>query len=100
MAYASSITSYPDITAALDRALASAKGVRVQLESAKAVATFCGRVHSFRFKDRKANTKIYPAGHSMHGCSAYDPLMVRKVEGFVVEIIKLDGVEFSIEDLT
>ena len=98
MSYNSSLMSYPDITAALDKALASPKGVRIALESPEAVSTFCGRVHSFRFKDRKANAKIYPAGHTMHGNSAYDPLMIRKA-GLVVEIIKLEGVEFKIEDI-
>ena len=99
MAYNSSLTSYPDITSALDKALASAKGIRVHFDTAEAVHTFCGRVHSFRFKDRKANTRIYPVGHLMHGHSAYDPLMIRKAEPLTVEIIKLEGVEFRIEDL-
>lgn len=100
MPYASSLTSYPDITAALDRALESPKGVRVSFESENAARTFCGRVHSFRFKDRKANCKIYPPEHPMYGCSPYDPLMVRKMEDKkVVEIVKLEGVAFEIEEL-
>jgi hypothetical protein len=99
MSYSSSLTSYPDITAALDKALASPKGVRIVFESKEAVSTFCGRVHSFRFKDRIMNMKIYGPEHKMHGNSAYDPLMIRK-NGLTVEIIKLDGVEFKIEDIT
>ena len=99
MAYNSSLTSYPDITAALDRALDSPKGLRITFESEAAVHTFCGRVHSFRFKDRQATRKIYPPDHVMHGASAYDPLMIRKAGDLVVEIVKLEGVEFKMEEI-
>lgn len=99
MAYNSSLTSYPDITAALDRALESPKGIRVTFETEAAVHTFCGRIHSFRFKDRKVNRKVYPLDHPMHGASAYDPLMIRKASPLIVEIIKLEGVEFRVEEI-
>lgn len=99
MAYNSSLTSYPDITSALDRALESPKGIRVTFDTDAAVHTFCGRVHSFRFKDRQINKKTYPPDHLMHGASAYDPLMIRKAGDKTVEIIKLEGVEFKVEDI-
>lgn len=100
MAYASSITAYPDIRAALDQALASTKGVRLRFADKKAAMTFKGRVHSFRYQDRKENRKIYPdPDHPMHGRSAYDPLMVKTEEPCVVAIIKLEGVEFKLEEL-
>ena len=99
MAYNSSLTSYPDITAALDRALESPKGVRIQFETAQAVTTFCGRAHSFRFRDRAHNRKVYAHDHPMHGCSAYDPLMIRKAGPLEVEIVKLEGVEFQIKEI-
>lgn len=99
MAYNTSITSYVDIRGALDRALASEKGVRLRFPDEKAAYTFAGRVHSFRYQDRKENKKIYPEDHPMHGRSAYDPLMVKKESPTVVCVIKLEGVEFEIEDL-
>lgn len=99
MPYASSLKSYPDIIKALDRALESRKGVRLHFESAKAAMTFCGRVHNFRHLDRKANTKIYPADHPMHGCSAYDDIMTKKGPNNTVELVKLEGVEFTGEDI-
>lgn len=108
MSYASSISAYPDIRNALDQALASAKGVRLKFPDDKAAMTFKGRVHSFRYQDRKENKKIYPEDHPMHGRSAYDPLMVKTeptvVENektlYVVALIKLEGVDFKLEEIT
>ncbi len=77
MAYNSSLTSYPDIRATLDRALASAKGVRVRFPDKNAATTFKGRVHTMRYLDRKENCKIYPSGNPMYGRSVYDPLLVK-----------------------
>lgn len=99
MAYNTSITSYVDIRAALDRALSSEKGVRLRFPDDKAAMTFKGRVHSLRYLDRKANAKIYPEGDPMHGASAYDPLMVKTESPTVVAIIKLEGVNFDLEEL-
>ena len=101
MAYNTSITSYVDIRGALDRALLSEKGVRLRFPDEKAAMTFKGRVHSFRYQDRKENKKVYPdPDHPMHGRSAYDPLMVKTEEPTVVCVIKLEGVEFEMEDLS
>lgn len=110
MSYNSSITSYVDIRGALDQALASPKGVRLRFPDKPAATTFKGRVHTFRFQDRKENKKIYPEDHPMHGRSAYDPLMVKTEpnsidpmtgkEVFNVSILKLEGVEFAIEEIT
>lgn len=100
MAYNSSITSYPDIRAALDKALDSPKGVRLSFEDKKAAVTFCGRVHSFRWRDRKENQKIYSPDDPMFGRSAYDPLMLKRVNETTVDVVKLEAVEFSLEELT
>lgn len=99
MAYNTSITSYVDIRSALDRALESEKGVRLRFADDKAAMTFAGRVHSLRFLDRKENKKIYPEDHPMWGRSVYDPLMVKKEAPTVVAIIKLEGVEFDLEEI-
>lgn len=99
MAYNTSITSYVDIRGALDRALTSEKGVRLRFPDERAALTFKGRVHSFRYQDRKENKKVYPEDHPMHGRSAYDPLMVKTEEPTVVCVIKLEGVDFEMEEL-
>ena len=100
MAYNTSITSYVDIRGVLDRALASEKGVLLRFADEKAAMTFTGRVHSLRHLDRKENKKIYPAeDHPMHGRSAYDPLMIKKKEPTVIAVIKLEGVEFEMEEI-
>lgn len=100
MPYSTSLTSYPDIVKVLDRALESRAGVRVTFETVEGVMTFCGRVHTFRHQDRKANAKIYPADHHMHGASVYDPLTIkRRKDCFQVEVIKLDAVAFDMVDI-
>jgi len=99
MAYNTSITSYVDIRAALDKALESQKGVRLRFPDAKAAMTFKGRVHSLRFLDRKENKKIYNETDPMYGRSVYDPLMVKTEDPKTVIIIKLDGVQFDLEEL-
>lgn len=101
MSYNTSITSYPDIRGAADKALASEKGVRLRFSDERAALTFKGRFHSFRYQDRKENAKIYiDPDHPMHGRSAYDPLMIKTVEPTVVAVIKLEGVEFEVEEIT
>jgi hypothetical protein len=107
MPYAGSITSYPDIVSALDRAIESPKGIRLLFESEAARMTFTGRAHSFRHLDRRENSKMYAQSDPMYGRSAYDPLMIRKgtireADGrtiYPVEIVKLEGVEFTSEEL-
>lgn len=99
MGYNTSITSYPDIRAALDKALESEKGVRLRFPDAKAAMTFKGRVHSLRYLDRRENRKIYPLGDPMHGHSVYDPLMVKSEDANTVAIVKLDGVSFDLEEI-
>lgn len=100
MSYNTSINSYPDIRGAADKALASEKGVRLRFPDERAAMTFKGRFHSFRHMDRKENKKIYTKDHPMWGCSAYDPLMIKTVEPTVVAVIKLEGVEFEVEEIT
>lgn len=111
MSYNTSITSYPDIRGAADKALASEKGVRLRFPDERTALTFKGRFHSFRYQDRKENMKIYTdPDHPMHGRSAYDPLMIKTLptldpppsDGLAwrVAVIKLEGVEFEMEEIT
>jgi len=90
---------YPDIRAVLDKALASEKGVLLRFPDEKAAQTFRGRVHTLRYLDRKENKKIYAPDDPMFGRSAYDPLMVKTREPTVIAVIKLEGVEFELEEI-
>lgn len=99
MPYAVSINAYPDIRAALERALNSTKGIKLRFENNQDLMTFRGRVHSFRCKDRAENRKIYPEDHPMHGRSVFDPLMVKTKSTTEVWVIKLEGQDFQIEEL-
>lgn len=99
MSYNSSITSYVDIRGCADRALESEKGVRLEFKDEKTAMTFKGRFHSFRYLDRKENRKIYHEGDPMYGRSAYDPLMVKTESPTIVCIIKLEGVDFKMENI-
>lgn len=99
MGYNVSINGYIDIRACLDKALASEKGVRLRFPDDKAAMTFKGRVHSCRYLDRKENKKIYAIDHPMYGKSVYDPLMVRTESPTVVAVIKLEGVDFDLEEI-
>jgi hypothetical protein len=99
MAYAASINAYPDIRAVLDKALASEKGLRLTFATPEEAITFKGRVHSYRYKERKENRKVYPEDHPLHGHSAYDPLMVKTESPTVVKIIRLENQDYNIEEL-
>lgn len=100
MPYSTSITAYPDIRQALDKALDSPKGLRLTFANKNEAVTFKGRVNSFRYKDRKENKKIYPEADPMHGRSAYDPLMVKTVNETTVDVLKLEAVEFNMEEIS
>lgn len=99
MAYNASINGYIDIRAALDKTLATEKGMLFRFPDEKAALTFKGRVNSCRYLDRKENKKIYPADHPMWGKSIYDPLMVRTESPTVVKVIKLEALEYQTEEL-
>lgn len=106
MAYNTSIMGYADIRKVLDRALETEKGVQLRFPDEQAAMTFKGRVHSVRYLDRKENKKIYGLDDPMHGRSVYDGLMTKtgiKKDGTkdlcLVAVIKLDGVEFDLEEI-
>ena len=62
-----------------------------------------------RYIDRKGDVKkIYKDGHPLHGRSVYDPLTIKRKPRwnsprakweYPVSIIKLDAVEYQMEDL-
>jgi hypothetical protein len=94
MSNSTSLLAYPDVKEALERALATTKGVRVRFQDGSSAFRFVARCNSFRLLDRKENLKIYlePA-HSLHGRSVYDVLAIRRSEdNFVtIEPVRLEA---------
>jgi len=105
MPYNTSIMGYADIRKVLDRALETEKGVQLRFPDEQAAMTFKGRVHTVRYLDRKENKKIYAETDPMWGRSAYDGLMLKqgivdgKKDPLLVAVIKLEGVEFDLEEI-
>jgi hypothetical protein len=92
MSNPTSLLAYPEVRDALDRALQSERGIRVNFRTLNAAKQFIGRAYSFRMLDRIENAKIYPdQTHTLHGRSMYDVLRLR-IRDISVEIVpvKLD----------
>lgn len=85
MPNSTSLLAFPDCKKALDQALASERGVRLEFPSSKDAFRFMGRCNSFRLLDRKENAKIYtePA-HTLHGRSIYDVLKIVQENQFII----------------
>lgn len=77
MVTSNSKLSFDDCFDALDRALASARGIRLSFTSEGAARHFRTRLHTARRLDREANAETYEEGHPLHGTSQYDPLVVK-----------------------
>jgi hypothetical protein len=76
MGNSTSILSYPDIKAVLDRVIAG-ENLRVSFDTHGAAVKFVSRCNSFRRLDRKDNFIIYPdPGQTLHGRSIYDAVSV------------------------
>ena len=99
MGFPNSTNAYPDVQELLDRALASAKGLKLTFADEKQATFNLGRIHAYRRRLAAENKRIYPADHSMHGQSGYEGLMV-KLRGNIVEIEKLSAERFNVEELS
>lgn len=93
-----SMGSYNDVRAALDRALESEHGVKVDAKSMGNAIHLRQRMYSFRTLDRKRSTEVYPPGDPRYNTSAYDCLTFTQADTFIyikkpppLELIELDG---------
>lgn len=77
MATSNSRLAYEDCFEALDRALASSRGVRITVESEGAAYHLRNRLNAARTKDREANAETYDDEHPLHGSSQYDSLVIK-----------------------
>lgn len=96
MATSNSRLSFDDCFEALDRALASPRGIRIIVDDEGAAYHLRNRLHKARVLDRKANAETYDETHPLHGTSEYDELVVklRLANGkstILIEKIKLDA---------
>jgi len=66
-----------EIREVFDRALNAEIGVRVPCHSRGAAINLRSRFNYIRKLDRQENAQTYPPGHSMHGKSQYDQLILR-----------------------
>jgi len=80
-----SLLSYHDVKELLDKALASPKGLTIELKNVKEAIRWLSRANSFRILDRKNNKALYPEGHTLHSTSPYDVLYMKRA-GHLVEI--------------
>jgi hypothetical protein len=98
LSFSKSPLAFEDIRAALDRALASPRGIIVKVESPGVAINFVTRANYFRRQDQTANSKIYPDGHPHKNGSVWDNLQIR-ADGPTVRIIKSERALLEIEEL-
>lgn len=79
---------YLDVSSALDRALASERGIRLHYPTRPEANRFRGRVHAFRKLDREESKSIHPEDSPAYGVSTYDDLTLR-IEGTDVLVTKV-----------
>lgn len=92
--------AFDDIREIFDRALASAKGVRVKTETPGAAVQLRHRMNAFRSLARRENAKIYPEDNPMHGRSVYDRLSLRVKKGeAAVEVLVLSAELHEVEEI-
>lgn len=93
-----SLMAYTDVKEVLDKAIESKKGLKVSFDTVNGAIRWTSRANSFRILDRKNNLKLYQEGHSMHGCSPYDTLWIKRTEK-EVEIKPRSNDELTIMEL-
>lgn len=81
MTTSTSKVSYIDCYDALDRALASAKGIRLRFTDRGAAWSFRLKLNRARAINREDNAEIYDLGHPLHGRSEYDKFQIYLREG-------------------
>ena len=81
--------SLEDIKIVLDRALNSARGMKVNFKSQGEAIHWRGRANYFRRLDRRENAIIYDETHVLHKQSIYDGLRL-VLSGTAINIMKVE----------
>lgn len=100
MGMSNSRLAFSDCYDLMEKAIADPKGIRIKFLSRDDAWHYRLRLHNARQIDRKDNLEIYEEGHTMHGKSPYDVLIMRIEEatnGAVGWWLKLE--KLSIDDL-
>lgn len=106
MSLPTSRLSYKDCFDLYDKALESERGVRVRMPDPNYANFFRMRMHKARSIVRDENRLIYELGQPLHGCSEYDPLVLKirieeggdcwlyleKVDAIVMEVEPIEDV--------
>lgn len=78
-----SLISYADVQEALDRALASERGVIAKFMTRGAAVQFRHRCYSLRKILREKSAEVYQPGDPMYGRTPYDELIIQTPESFL-----------------
>lgn len=87
----------------LDRAMSDPKGIRIKMEDAGKAWRLRLEFHHARDLDRKDNAQTYDPGHTLHGHSIYDQLLVtieNDEDQVWLYVHKRDASRLYIEDLS
>ena len=103
MSLPTSLLSYKDCADTFEKTLLSPQGIRVRMPSFEKANFFRMRCHYFRTLDRRNNARIYESDHAMHGCSQFDPvvLKIRLIDSqFWLYFERQEQLEFAFEEIT
>jgi hypothetical protein len=100
MAMSQSRLAFSDCYELMEQAIADPKGIRVKFASEDDAFHYRLRLHNARKIDRHDNLQVFEEGHSMHGKSPYDVLVMRierrdKQFWLRLEKLSLDGMEIE-----
>ena len=70
--------TYTDSEDYFEQALASARGIAVDFDTAGQATHFMQKLNAFRVKQRRTNAKVYPDEHPLHNKTPWDNIIVRK----------------------
>lgn len=105
MSPSKSLLSYADVQEALDRALASERGISISFDSHGQAIRFRHRAYSLRKILREKSGEIYKPGEFAYGRTPYDalafpdPERLEGVEKVSLKIIKNSSADLEIVDL-
>lgn len=83
MGTSNSPLAYDDIRDALDRAIASERGIKIVKTTLGEAVHLKQRIYKFRQIDRKQSLSMFKEGDTRRGTSVYDSLAIEQVENIL-----------------
>lgn len=99
MSNSQSILAFRDIEDVLNRAVASANGLRLTFPDVSSVHRWVVRAHKFRAEHRKLMSTTRDEADPLYGTSPFDILLIRKDENKVVIEFRATATDITVEDL-